>query len=347
MIGRHRLLLSGLALMCASSVLSAGCAKSSEESLLQASDFVTPKDVTFDANSIMSPEVLQDAEAFDAAALQTFLERTPYRRPSFLATYQSNGVRASDALYRAAIASRINPFVLLVRAQALQGLVGTQFYPFPPSRVEYVFRCGCAGGDTCDASLAGFDRQATCLANRLRQDLDQIASKGATAGGWGPGKLSVTLDHQKVTPKDASTAALYQEDPAVGVGKSDAWLFWNIWQNYSEFLQYIGPRPSVSTQGGWIGDACTRDAECSAPNAICNTNFPGGMCMSPCTDSCPSEPGRAESFCADFGKSGGYCLPMCNANEPGSCRPQYECRTVQKAGKPGQSSDLCTKAQSG
>jgi len=69
---------------------------------LQASDLVTLQGSTFDPNEIMTPDVFQDSSSFDANAIQTFLERTPYKQPSFLATYQSNGVRASDGIFRAA-----------------------------------------------------------------------------------------------------------------------------------------------------------------------------------------------------------------------------------------------------
>jgi len=327
-------------------LVGSGCAKSSSDSPLEASDLVTLEDAKFDTSTIMDLEVLQDSLAFDAAAIQRFLERTPYRRPSFLATYQSNGVRASDALYRAAVANHINPFVMLVRAQALQGLVGTQFYPFPPARVEYAFRCGCSSDSNCDAAQAGFDRQANCLARKLRQNLDAIAANGETVGGWAPGRASNTLDNQKVTPKDAATAALYQENPVVGTGKSDEWLFWNIWQNYAAFLQYIGPSGGGG-QGAWIGEACKGDSSCVAPGATCATTFPnGGMCISACTDSCPTEVGRPESFCADFGEQGGYCLPKCNPSVPGSCRTDYECRAIYQYGSKTVSENVCVRAES-
>ncbi|WP_394842494.1 hypothetical protein LZC95_36170 [Pendulispora brunnea] len=334
-----------LALLTLLSSIEVGCAKSSEDSPLEASDLVTLEDAKFDANSIMEPAVLEDTQAFDAAAIQRFFERTPYRRPSFLATYQSNGVRASDAIYRAAVANRINPFVMIVRAQALQGLVGTQFYPFPASRVEYAFRCGCSSDTTCDPAQAGFDRQANCLARKLRQNLDAIASGGETAGGWAPGRASTTLDNQKVTPKDASTAALYQENPAVSAGKGDIWLFWNIWQNYAAFLQYIGPTGGGG-QGAWIGEACKGDSNCIAPGATCATSFPnGGMCIASCTDGCPSEVGRPESFCADFGEQGGYCLPKCNPSVPGSCRKDYECRAIYQYGSKTVSENVCVRGK--
>jgi len=344
---RPKLLLLGFVLVFVASALVSACAKSEPGSNLQASDLVTLQGVTFDPNAIMTPAVFQDSIAYDATAIQNFLERTPYARPSFLATYQSNGVRASDGLYKAATANRINPFVLIARAEELQGLIGTQFYPFPPSRVEYVFRCGCTGDSNCDPALAGFDRQADCLARNLRQNFDQVTANGATAGGWGVGKQSVSLDNQKVTPADGSTAALYQYDPTVGVGQGGLWLFWNIWQNYADFLSY-SPPPGGTTQGAWIGDACTANAMCTAPNAQCATNFPGGMCIVPCTEGCPSDPSHPASFCADFGQQGGYCLPKCNVGVPGACRTGYDCRAIYQFGSnQSVAANVCVKSQSG
>ncbi len=338
---------SGVLAGVAALVLVSACAKSDPGSPLQASDLVVLQGATFDPNEIMTPDVFQDSTTFDATAIQNFLERTPYKQSSFLATYQSNGVRASDGIFRAAQTSHINPFVIMVRAQVLQGLIGTQFYPFPPDRVEYVFRCGCTNGSSCDPSLAGFDRQADCLARNLRTAFDQISATGVSAGGWGKGKTSTTLDNVKVTPADASTAALYQFNPTVGKGQSDEWLFWNIWQNYSAFLQYSAP-PGGGNQGAWIGDACTASSQCIAPGATCATNFPNGMCVAPCTDSCPSDPAHPASFCADFGDQGGYCLPKCDSGVPGSCRTGYDCRAIYQFGSnQTKSANVCVKSQSG
>ena len=135
--------------------LAPACAKKEEAGFFQPQDFKPPKGseggegdkpVVFDRNNIVDTAALADFEALKAAEIQKFLHRTPYDRPTFLETYQSNGVRASDAIARAARTYRINPLAFLVAAQGTQGLIGEVNYPFPPERVEYVFRCGCLQG---------------------------------------------------------------------------------------------------------------------------------------------------------------------------------------------------------
>ena len=244
-----------------------GCAaKAGEDTFLQADD-LSAAEGDFDPNEIVDPPSFEDGSTLDVVAVQTFLERTPYKRQSFLSTYQSNGVRAADAIARSAQAYRINPLVLLVLAEVGQGLIGQQFYPFPPNRVEYVFGCGCVTLSKCDPALAGFDKQVDCVARSLRTSLDDIAKGGQTAGGWAPSKTSLTLDGAKITPADASTAALYQYSPVVGKGQSGSWLFWNIWQKYATYLEYDGPIGGGTVTTAWIGDACTADPDCEIGRA--------------------------------------------------------------------------------
>jgi hypothetical protein len=328
--------------------LVAACAKTPPEAtFLQEDDLKKGDgDVDFDKNSIVDPAAFQDTLTFDAAGIQRFLARTPYKRPSFLETYQSNGIRAADAIHRAAVTHNISPLVILVRAEMDQGLVGAQFYPFPPARVEYVFGCGCPGvGIKCDPALAGLDRQADCFARKLRASLDEIRDQGRTAGNWAPDQLSITLDNAKVTPVDASTATLYQYTPIVGTGARGNWLFWNIWQQYAAFLEYDGPIGPANGQGAWIGGACATDPQCIAPESFCATNFPGGMCTAACTDECPSDIDRPESFCAEFGDNkGGYCLPVCNPGVPGTCRDGYDCKPVFVRGTQD-TKNACVKKQ--
>jgi hypothetical protein len=337
-------LLFAFAVTVAATAMTSCVAKPAADTFLQADDTAAVEDGTpFDPNSIVDPGSFQDTLTIDLVAVSAFLDKTPYKRASFLSTYQSNGMRAADAIVRAAQAHKINPLVILVRAEVDQGLIGAQFYPFPPSRVEYVFGCGCVTLTKCDPALAGFDRQADCLARKLRTSLDEIAKDGVTAGGWGPNQTTTTFDGVKVTPANESTATLYQYSPIVGVGKSGAWLFWNIWQLYASFLEYEGPVAGGPT-GSWIGEPCTADANCIAPNALCATNFPGGMCTVGCTTDCPQNPDKPEqeTFCADFGTKGGYCLPTCTRSV-GGCRQGYECRTVYQAGSTTVTRDVCVK----
>jgi len=336
---------------CVIITISAGCAKTPGGSVLQAQDTASIDGQSpFDPTEIIDLGSFTDTQSFAAIDVQTFLEHTPYARSSFLSTYQSNGVRAVDAVMSSALKYGINPLVFLTRAEVDQGLIGAQYYPFPTSRVEYVFGCGCTGSNDCDPALAGFDRQVDCLARKLSTSLGEITAGGSTAGGWGPGNASLTLDGHSVTPQDASTAALYQYNPVVGTGSSGNWLMWNIWQFYTNFLTYGGPVGGPTTSGGWIGDPCAVDASCAVPGGFCATNFPAGLCTVACTDGCPTADGRPDSFCADFGSGsdggagGGYCLPVCNPGTAGTCRAGYDCKSILVFGS-STSENGCTQSQ--
>jgi hypothetical protein len=331
-----------LLLVGASLALAPACKKDPDKGFFQDQDFLPPKGsegaeaAVFDKNNVADTAALEDFEALDATLIQQFLHRTPYDRPSFLETYQSNGTRASDAIARAARTYRINPLAFLVAAQGTQGLIGEVNYPFPPERVEYVFRCGCLQGTDCLPELAGFDRQIDCLGRQLRQALEQINTGEETTGGWAKDKTSLTLDNQKVTPANAGTAVVYDRSPRVAEGAAGGtWFFWNLFNVYAAGAPgggYSGP-VGGGAGGAWVGDKCTSVASCSGlDNAICATDYPDGLCTTKCKGDCPSQPDKPEAFCADFKSNGGYCLPVCNLTSASSCRTGYKCTTTKKFG---------------
>ncbi len=317
-----------------------------EPSVLQSSDLVGGGG--FDANEIVASAAMQDPSTLGAAELAAFLRATPYGQPSFLSTYSSHGVSAVSAMVTAAETYALDPLLFLVRAEIDQGLVGASVYPTPASRVEFAFGCGCAGAGGCDPAYAGFDVQVDCLAAAIRESLDAVAAHGKTDGGWGPGIAGTTIDGVQVTPKDDSTASLYQYTPVVAVGQAGGnWLFWNLWQKYARALGYTGP----STGGaGWIGDACSSASASPSASAstcsyngtvgTCATQFPGGLCTLACTGSCPSATGKAQTFCADFGAQGGFCLAVCNPADP-QCRGGYTCESVKQVGDTTTSQYVC------
>ena len=312
----------------------ASCSEEETATILQPLDTQKPEGLEgeFDKNTIREKEAFTDAEAVDVNQVERFLQKTPYDRPSFLLTYQSNGVRAADAIARAARTYRINPIVFLVFAQTTQGLVGERSYPFPPERIEYVFGCGCLASGNCLPELAGFDRQVDCLGRQLRVALDDIAKSSQTASGWGPEIVSTTLDNEKVSPTNDATAAIYDRRPYVNEGNGGgSWIFWNVWNVYSLALDYAGPLGGLGS-GGWIGDACSSDQTCGYEGAICDTSpqYPDGLCSLPCTGTCPSQNDRPEAFCVAF-PSGGFCFQVCNLGAP-ACREGYECKSVLRAG---------------
>lgn len=324
-------------------VAEGGCSSEPDLGVLKEADLkaVAGVEAKFDRNAIVDSASLKDVDGIDAAVIQRLFRRTPYDRPSFLETYQSNGVRASDAVARAARTYRINPLFFLVKAQIAQGLLGESNYPFPPERVEYVFRCGCQYAGSCAPLLAGFDKQVDCLGRQLRASLDAIARDGLTASSWGPDKTSTTLDGLKVTPASDATAALYDLNPYVLEGKAGGnWLFWNVWNLYASKTDYAGPIGGAPG-GAWIGEACDADGTCGFPNATCATNYPQGLCTTSCEGDCPQEPDKPLTFCADFKTQGGFCFAICNPGAP-ACRTGYKCQLLAKfGGKAGDARHVC------
>src|SRR5262249_39414731 len=93
----------------------AACAKSvPEQTYLQADDLVSDGE-PFDRDEIVDTPSFTDAQGMYVQQIQQFFEATPYGRASFLATYQSNGVRAADAIVATAQKYGLNPLVFLVR----------------------------------------------------------------------------------------------------------------------------------------------------------------------------------------------------------------------------------------
>jgi hypothetical protein len=149
-----------------------------------------------------------------------------------------------------------------------------------------------------------------------------------------------TLGGKRVTPADASTAAIYQYVPSVAVGASGGtWLFWNLWNKYAAALKYAGAG-GVVTPTATIGDSCTASGNCGYDGGICATNYPGGLCTAACTGECPTVGTGPAAFCADFQTQGGYCLPVCNPSAS-ACRTGYSCEQVAQFGNATVGQNVC------
>jgi hypothetical protein len=337
-VSARLVVVAGIAGMALTSCESSG----GEWSILQTSD-LDSNGAPFDADEILDSPSMQDSEGLTPSDVQAFLQRPPYGAPSFLSDYTSNGLSASDAIGAAAQRYALNPLVFLVRAQMDQGLLGSAIYPLPSTRVEYAFGCGCSAPGVCDAAYAGFDVQVDCLGAALRDSLDQIAASGSTTGGWGPGATATTRDGVSVTPRDDSTAALYQYTPVVAKGKAGGnWLFWNLWQKYAMAVGYSAPSTAGGGPATWIGEPCTNNAGCvyGGTPGTCATQYSGGLCTLACTQSCPSSSDEPPAVCANLGSQGGLCLVACNPAVP-QCRSGYTCKSVATLGSAGTMQSAC------
>lgn len=223
-------------------LLGVACGQSADTGLLRSQDTSLPEGVVFDPTLLVSDTAMVDTTPADVSGLLAFLQKTPYDQPSFLATYSSNGVTGVLAIVRASRKYRINPIVFLAHAERAQGLVGSRAYPFPASRVEFAFGCGCMAPGQCDLAVGGFDKQVDCLGRALRTSLDQLTGPNqATDGGWSLTGPTKTIDGQQITPATNATAALYQYLPLVGDSRSGNRVFFTIFQLYATALSYFDP----------------------------------------------------------------------------------------------------------
>ncbi|CAN5914455.1 hypothetical protein BH11MYX3_BH11MYX3_42950 [soil metagenome] len=181
---------------------------------------------TFDQNNVVDDELFTGD--MDVAAVQTFLEDSPYHNRSWLASYTIDGVAASQKIVDAARAERIHPLMLLVRMQVEASLISKTVAP-SQSRINAALGCGCPAGGGCSASYRGLSAQLTCGAKTLRTWFDGSADR---SGQWKKGESRKSLDPRTITPANHATASLYAYTPWVLVGRGGNWLVWNISKKY-------------------------------------------------------------------------------------------------------------------
>jgi len=225
--------------------LASGCAPSSpsvdeDEDALEASqdELAEPG---FDRHRVLSDAAFTDWEAMSVVEIQAFLDHTPYGGKSALASYQSGGLSAAQAIANAATTHRINPLAILTRAQMEQSLIGKS--TASKKALDFAFGCGCPDNQACSETWRGFHKQTDCMASHMRSYLDDLDATGKTIAGFGVGIAKKTLDPQWITPKNNATAALYTYTPWVGSSGSGNLGHFQIWKRFAGHVGYapVGP----------------------------------------------------------------------------------------------------------
>lgn len=194
---------------------------------------------TFNQNNVIDDALFTGD--MDTAAVQAFLEDSPYGNRSWLASYTVDGVSAAQKIVDAARAERIHPLMLLVRMQVEASLVSKTSTP-TQSRINAALGCGCPDGGSCNASYRGLSAQLSCGAHTLRRWFE--GSQDGT-GQWKMGSARRTLDPRTVTPANHATASLYAYTPWVLVGRGGNWLVWNISKKYVRYAEDNGLIPAT------------------------------------------------------------------------------------------------------
>lgn len=292
---------------------------------------------TFHRDRVVSDAAFFDTAALDAAAVQAFLEATPYGGRSFLADERvSTGARFSAALVDIARARGLNPLVLLVTVQKEKGLISRTTAP-PRHAIDFAFGCGCPDGGSCSSAFRGLDKQLACAADVLGDAADALAGGATTIAGFAPDLPKRVLDGVKVRPANRATAILYTYTPWILPGTGGNWLFWNIWRRYGTALGYA-PALTMPFNEGFIGGACSADDECYFEGGLCRD----GACSRPCTSACPDRAGGfATTFCAELG-DGDFCVARCDdALAAGGCPAGQHCARANRPSDPTVSRDVC------
>ncbi|MEM1030648.1 MAG: hypothetical protein AAGN82_09875 [Myxococcota bacterium] len=213
-------------------LLASGCADSGPDVGTQEAE-----STSFQRDLVLLDEAMVDAEAFDEAAIQAFLEATPYGSRSVLADHLDEGVTAAAAIAEAAQTHGINPLAILTRAQMEQSLIArTSASQF---RIDRALGCGCPDGLGCSSTYRGFRAQTDCMGTLMRSYLDDQDAQGKTVTGWGVGRPKRTLDGITVVPRSRATAALYTYTPWVSSNRAHE----RIWSRFAEHVGYVPPAP--------------------------------------------------------------------------------------------------------
>lgn len=211
----------------------------------------------FDRNRLLSDEAFVDTTAMTEAEIQAFLDETPYGNRSALAGYTSGGMSAARAISNAAQTYRLNPLLVLTRAQMEQSLIGKS--SASKTALDFAFGCGCPDNAACSEAWRGFHKQVDCMAKHMRSYLDDLDTGGVTIAGWGVGKAKKTLDPSWVTPKNKATAALYTYTPWVGSSGFGNLGHFQIWKKFASYVGYLptgpGGCPAIGYPSGLVAQS--------------------------------------------------------------------------------------------
>jgi nucleoid-associated protein YgaU len=171
---------------------------------------------TFQKDYLISDNALTNSGTMTVAQIQRFLESKnsvlakPYR-----------GSTPAQMIYDAAKKYGINPQVLLTRLQCEQGLISKS--TATQKQLDWAVGVGCYDSGNWNQKFKGFDKQIEYAAQTYRRHYD--AAKAKLDRGE---KVSMNIDGQQVTVKNAATYSFYKYCPHFQGNK----LFYDVWRGY-------------------------------------------------------------------------------------------------------------------
>lgn len=171
---------------------------------------------TFQKDYLISDHCLTDTKTMTVAQIQSFLERKgsvlakPYR-----------GSSPAKMIFDAAQKHGINPQVLLTRLQCEQGLISAK--TATQKRLDWALGVGCYDSGNWNEKFKGLDKQIEYAAATYKRHYQDAAAKIARGE-----KITMTIDGQKITVKNAATYSFYKYCPHLHGNK----LFFDVWRGY-------------------------------------------------------------------------------------------------------------------
>lgn len=171
---------------------------------------------TFQKDYLISDNTLTNSGTMTVAQIQRFLESKnsvlakPYR-----------GSSPAQMIFDAAKKYGINPQVLLTRLQCEQGLISKS--TATQKQLDWAVGVGCYDSGNWNQKFKGFDKQIEYAAQTYRRHYD--AAKAKLDRGE---KITMNIDGQQVTVKNAATYSFYKYCPHFQGNK----LFYDVWRGY-------------------------------------------------------------------------------------------------------------------
>ncbi|HOI92860.1 MAG TPA: LysM peptidoglycan-binding domain-containing protein, partial [Candidatus Rifleibacterium sp.] len=171
---------------------------------------------TFQKDYLISDNTLTNSGTMTVAQIQRFLESKnsvlakPYR-----------GSSPAQMIFDAAKKYGINPQVLLTRLQCEQGLISKT--TATQKQLDWAVGVGCYDSGNWNQKFKGFDKQIEYAAQTYRRHYD--AAKAKLDRGE---KITMNIDGQQVTVKNAATYSFYKYCPHFQGNK----LFYDVWRGY-------------------------------------------------------------------------------------------------------------------
>ncbi len=176
-------------------------------------------DDTFQKNYVISDHTLTDTNTMTVAQIQDFLDK----KGSCLAK-PYNGSTPAQMIYNAAKKFGINPQVLLTRLQCEQGLISKK--SATQKELDWAVGVGCYDSGNWNQNYKGFDKQIEGAAQTYRRHYDKAKAELAKGG-----KVTMTIDGESVTMKNAATYSFYKYCPHFQGNK----LFFDVWRGYKKY----------------------------------------------------------------------------------------------------------------